>query len=553
MIDVTLVINNATVEGISPTSVKLTINNADPIKFSDRTVAYSASISVPRSEANDRIFKEMRTPWLYAKSELYLADLYFGGLPAPVGGGRFKAKVTAKEDGYTVELIELFTKFSSINSSFGAVAADYEPEGSPYWVTSYNKMLQRAYPNISIPTQMAYAPNGSLVPCVMAYWSTTSTKQAGDYLGSAITMRYRNCSDGARQSSYPYKYLWADTSDAALAARLFGGQSFSLKVSKSNFIMVDSSFTGNIRLMMIDPTGTTTVTFVRGAVSSDNTVKYSPATDVNIGIKVNGADLRAAFVNDAGERITPTKSLPVEDAMFLELTIVGMTTPENTRALVLNQGFANGYELLMAYCKAFAWTYDYNQDTNVVTLKPFLDPDIVNASSTKRIDWSSRIDTSTVEVSEIEGIGRSMIYTVGERAYKFKAFSGALDSSAEGASSSLPVKKGHGMPYAQMTYLNGVNTNITNYFSNAGIYRKDIGDYYSYFSKGYQVKCTAYLSYFDILNFENDGCYWLGELNDFFYIRTISNWDAGTGKCTLTLISLDLFKGISPVYTNGGL
>ena len=71
MIDVTLVINKETVEGISPTSVKLTINNADPIKFSDRTVAYSASISVPRSEANDRIFKEMRTPWLYTKSKLY--------------------------------------------------------------------------------------------------------------------------------------------------------------------------------------------------------------------------------------------------------------------------------------------------------------------------------------------------------------------------------------------------------------------------------------------------------------------------------------------------
>ena len=116
MIEISVKIDNVAVEGISPSSVKLTINNADPLKFTDRTVAYSASISVPRTEVNDRIFKEMRTPWLFTKSKMYVAYLYFGGLPAPMNGGRFKAKVTAKEEGYTVELIELFTKFSSINS-----------------------------------------------------------------------------------------------------------------------------------------------------------------------------------------------------------------------------------------------------------------------------------------------------------------------------------------------------------------------------------------------------------------------------------------------------
>ena len=268
MIDITLAINNTTVEGISPTSVKLTINNADPIKFSadTSTIRYRPigefyRVRVVYCEFNDRIFREMRTPWLYTKSKLYVAYLYFGGLPAPVGGGRFKAKVTAKEDGYTVELIELFTKFSSINSSFGAVTADYEPEGSPYWVTSYNKMLQRAYPNISIPTQMAFLPNGSLGPCVMAYWSTTTDVKAGDYIGTSIVMRYRNCSDGDYQSSYPYNYLWADTSDTALAARLYGGKTFSFHVSKENYITVDESFTGVIRLRMAVSLGAAVVEY----------------------------------------------------------------------------------------------------------------------------------------------------------------------------------------------------------------------------------------------------------------------------------------------------
>ena len=540
MIEISVKIDNVAVEGISPSSVKLTINNADPLKFTDRTVAYSASISVPRTEVNDRIFKEMRTPWLFTKSRMYVAYLYFGGLPAPMNGGRFKAKVAAKEEGYTVELIELFTKFSSINSSFGAVEPNYETEGSLYWVTSYNKMLQRAYPNIVIPAQRAFNNSGAKIPCQMAYWSTTTDVKAGDYINTQITMRYRNCSDGDYQSSYPYNYLWADTSDAALAARLYGGQTFSFRIPKENYITVDGSFTGNVRLRMVAPTGSTVVNYVFSFQNLDGTKRYSPNAATTIGVSINGSNFEAEFINDAGQRITPTKSLPVEDAMVLEMQLTGVTDPSASRRMVFNLGFTNGYELLMAFCKAFAWTYDYNQATNIVTLKPFIDPDIANAGSTKRVDWTGKIVTDTVEVSEIEGIGRSMVYTVGERKYRFKAYDGALDSSADGANSPFPVTVSREMPYANMTNFNTALPSSTNYFTNADSYRADIGNYYLYFRKGYQIKCTAYLTYFDILNFKNDGCYRIGELNEFFYIRTISNWDASTGKCTITAVALDL-------------
>jgi hypothetical protein len=540
MIEISVKIDNVAVEGISPSSVKLTINNADPLKFTDRTVAYSASINVPRTEVNDRIFKEMRTPWLFTKSRMYVAYLYFGGLPAPMNGGRFKVKVTAKEDGYTVELIELFTKFSSINSSFGAVEPTYEPEDHTYWITSYNRMLQRAYPNIVIPTQQAFNQGGTKVNCQMAYWSTTTEVKAGDYLNKSVVMRYRNCSDGEYQGEYPYEHLWADTSDTALAAKLFKRQTFSFLVSTENYITVDESFTGVIRLRMAQSLGGAVVNYVFSSQNLDGTKRYRPQANTVINVSVNGSDLQAEFLNGLGQRITPTKSIPVEDAMALEMTLVGVTSREAALRMVFNHGFANGYELLMAYCNAFAWTYDYNQATNTVTLKPFIDPDIANEGSAKRVDWTGKIVTDTVEVSETNGIGRSMIYTVGKRKYRFRAFDGALDSLADGASSSLPVTVSYGLPFAGMTDFNTALPTSTNYFTNADSYRKDVGDYYSYFRKGYQIKCTAYLTYFDIMNFKKDGCYRIGELNEFFYIRTISNWDASTGKCTITAIALDL-------------
>src|SRR5574343_477414 len=137
-------------------------------------------------------------------------------------------------------------------------------------------MLQRAYPNLVIPTQQAFGKSGSKVIGQMAYWSGTTDVKAGDYIDTSIVMKYRNCSDGDYQSSYPYNYLWADTSDTALAARLYGGQTFSFRVSKENYITVDGSFTGNIRLRMVAPTGSTVVNYVPSFQNLDGTKRYSP-------------------------------------------------------------------------------------------------------------------------------------------------------------------------------------------------------------------------------------------------------------------------------------
>ena len=194
----------------------------------------------------------------------------------------------------------------------------------------------------------------------------------------------------------------------------------------------------------------------------------------------------------------------------------------------------------MAYCKTFAWTYQYIESTNTVILKPFIDPTVKLPTSPKRVDWSGRIDVDSIEVSEIEGIARSMVYNVGERSFRFGAFQGALDSLADGAQSPFAVKANRLLPVTEMFQQVGSSYGYVSYFGRPDGYRKDMGDYYSYFRKGYQVKCTAYLSYFDIENFKNDGCYRFEELNEYFYVRSIANWDPSTGKCTLTLISLDL-------------
>lgn len=57
---VQLRINGAYVEGLSGSSVKLTVNNVSPVTMTGDSVAFSATIRVPRSANNDRIFKNLQ-------------------------------------------------------------------------------------------------------------------------------------------------------------------------------------------------------------------------------------------------------------------------------------------------------------------------------------------------------------------------------------------------------------------------------------------------------------------------------------------------------------
>lgn len=65
--DITIRIGNKVVEGVKPSTVKLTINNVDPFTVGERTNVYSATVKVPRTETNDAIFASERFPMFYTK------------------------------------------------------------------------------------------------------------------------------------------------------------------------------------------------------------------------------------------------------------------------------------------------------------------------------------------------------------------------------------------------------------------------------------------------------------------------------------------------------
>ena len=104
--EISIRINGLMVEGIKPSTVKLTINNVDPFTIGERTNAYSATIKVPRTHTNDVIFASERFPMFYVKKNVYIAYVYFGGLASPFTDGQFVAQVKAEKDGYSISLVQ---------------------------------------------------------------------------------------------------------------------------------------------------------------------------------------------------------------------------------------------------------------------------------------------------------------------------------------------------------------------------------------------------------------------------------------------------------------
>ena len=412
--DLTIRINGEVIDGVSANSVKLTINNPDPLKFTEQTVSYSGTISVPRSEVNDRVFRSERFPGKFIRAAPYRAELYFGGFNIPFGSGLFRVRVTADEDGYSLELIENISKLSTLRAPVVAIP---KMETPAYQFSTYIDSLNYAYPNnVTIPT--IYAANGS-TPLLMSYIADRVTKKAGEYKDAESQLVFKGAHDGLDGSVYAANYMIAENNEVATC--------------------------------------------------------------------------------------------------FTYMT--GIDTP---------------FEIVQAFCKAFCWTYEFKSKPFALTLKPFINPSTI---STYRVDWTGKIDKSSIKVAEAAGAARTYAVQVGSIKQTVGGYGGAISTQETVGESAFPVNPGAQRPYASMIRLAGSYV-PDNYFNRESGYRATIAGHYDRFSPGWQVTAKMKLSYFDIQKMKSDALYFVGELNHWFYLRTLSDWDPSTGDANATLIAV---------------
>ena len=532
--DLTIRIDGELIDGVTSNSVKLTINNPDPLKFTEQTVSYSGTIKVPRSEVNDRVFRSERFPGMFIRTSPYRAELYFGGFNIPFGSGLFRVRVTADEDGYSLELIESISKLSSLRAPVVAIP---KFASSAYQFSTYIDSLNYAYPNaVTMPT--IYAANGS-TPVLMSYIADRVTKKAGDYKDAESQLVFKGAHDGLGGSVYAANYMIAENNEVATCFAYMTGSKFDLRFTDGSFVVLPPSAPSTVYLRSNG--GTFALPFRRGAARPDGNYPYYPANPGSTSCLVTprtSRDLNFGFTTSTSSgtySITPITTVPNAEAYFISFKINSATAPGYAWDLVETMGIDTPFGIVQAFCKAFCWTYEFRPKPFALKLKPFINP---STTSTYRVDWTGKIDQSSIKVSETAGAARTYTVQVGSLKQTVGGYGGAISTQETVGESAFPVNPGAQRPYASMIRLAGSYV-PDNYFNRVNGYRATIAGHYHRFSPGWQVTAKMNLSYFDIKKMKSDALYFIGELNYWFYLRTISNWEPSTGNANVTLIAVN--------------
>lgn len=532
--DLTIRINGEVIDGVSANSVKLTINNPDPLKFTEQTVSYSGAINIPRSEVNDRVFRSERFPGKFVRTAPYRAELYFGGLNIPFGSGLFRVRVTADEDGYSLELIENISKLSTLRAPVVAIP---KMETPAYQFSTYIDSLNYAYLNkVTMPT--IYAANGS-TPLLMSYIADRVTKTAGEYKDAESQLVFKGAHDGLNGSVYAANYMIAESNEVATCFTYMVGSGFDLRLTDDSFIVLPPSAPSTVYLRSNG--GTFALAFARGAVRPDGNYRYRPVKPSSTSCLVTPRpthDLNFGFTTSASSTtysVTPITTVPNTEAYFISFKINSVTAPTYAWDLVETMGIDTPFEIVQAFCKAFCWTYEFTSKPFALTLKPFVNP---STTSTYRVDWTGKIDQSSIKVAEAAGAARTYAVQVGSIKQTVGGYGGAISTQETVGESVFPVNPGAQRPYATMIRLAGSYV-PDNYFNRVSGYCATIAGHYGRFSPGWQVTAKMNLSYFDMQRMKSDALYFVGELNHWFYLRTLSNWDPSTGNANVTLIAVN--------------
>lgn len=532
--EVQIRINGVLLDGVAPGAVKLTISNPDPIKFSDRTVSYSGSITVPRSQVNDRVLKSERFPGYYTRTFPYVAEISFSGLDVPFGGGLFRARVSASPDSYTIELIETVSKLSTLRAPVVNIPTFETPA---YWFSKYEDSLDYAYPGPVVMPSL-YAFNGT-TPVDLAYVADRETKTAGDYKDAESQLVFKGAHDGLKGSVYTANYMIAENNDVATCFAYMVGSTFDLEFTPDSFVILPPSAPATVYLRSNG--GTFALPFARGTVRPDGNYPYNPVNPGRTSCIITPRperDLNFGFTTSSNSMVysgTPITSVPTTEAYYISFSIKAVGSPAYAWDLVSTMGLDTPFDIVQAFCKAFCWTYEFRSSPFLLTLKPFINP---STSSTYRQNWTGKIDTSTVNVSETAGAARTYAVKIGELAQTVGGYGGAISTQETAGESSFPVNPGTPRPYASMIRASGSGWLLDNYFNRASGYRATIAGHYDRFSPGWQVTAKMRLTYFDIQNMKSDALYYIDELGAWFYLRTISSWDASAGTANVTLIAV---------------
>lgn len=575
-----LIVNGHTIDGLDNATVKITINNVSPITMTGDSVAFSATVKAPRTPNNDETFIGLNKGLL--NCEYYLAQLQIASIPFTYMSyvsdtpAEFYAKVSATKTEYSINLIESTDKWADVSKPISTLP-DFSlvKDGGINLSAANLAKIVREYinfPQITFPSINPFYDPGGLLPQPedAAVLAPTMVCARGiiTWQDNVATGTVKLVPKDSTKGRGGYKYpdvaaVVMDNAQIYMYASYFGNRTgggpagFLVSAGESQQFRMIVEYKGDVI-----PTTKPVIT-LRGVVSGmGRSMSYYGSITDRIWI----------YVTEDNAQLTV---YPKRDAyMQLAATIGGVTRTDYFRfpdgydpeelircgagQVVYDSAIKPQYDsvanvaidfpytdvknIVDDMCTAWHWRKIYKNGT--LRVEPVVDADLRDGTSaawTRVHDWSDKL-RSVESVDVPDEFADQYVCTVGSEKFSYSNGPGTVTPVKDAYKSGVKFSyNSRVFPIMGLTAAFAKPSNYNyNYTFVKNIYYPYINRHFKMFRSRVQVKIKAQLEYADVENLRLGDAYYFSQLNSYFYIKSLGEYDVSTGDCKLSLYKMDL-------------
>lgn len=559
--DIKIAINGTFLEGLTKTDVKLSINASSPYSFGESTRTYSANIKAPRNRVNDGIFYQMRNFGYVKRDMKYEARIYIGGIAI---NKRFKAKVTCDEESYSVALSQSDLKMSQLPKEVVENSLYASGVGNSLFYKA-SDLVQRA---LGSPTPVVFPliEDRDYVPGLLI--ENIGQKPLSEVLvGKSVTVFWRYASETDEGTKY-FKGNFLDIKEydtrTAINAPLGSTANTMAAITMDNnaYITLDMSRVGtmlNHVILKASYNNQTVAIFQKDNNQKDITqVRYrSVSATMNIptyrftGMYIS-RDINVYDRLDA----TPPAFMSPDEAVNLSGKITKLLNSGGVTQVYGNCGVSDAISFLTDLCKIFQWGWkfttnvDASGNTNVmVNVYRLLADDAISIPlsgplefNNFRQDWS-QFYMSVDKIEDSEGFPNIGTFKIGDFTKSVQVSRASFTAKGDLVESGVPNPRDGTYPRLIIRRVEGNNNRPWAEYFKSIEYTQSLQKYYGLFSDALDVTIKAKIPYYHIENnYKENGVVWFKQLNAFFYVRSITDYNLSTQECKVKLTKINLAR-----------
>ena len=558
--DIKIQINGTFLEGLTKRDVKLSINASSPYSFGESTRTYSANIKAPRNRVNDGIFYQIRNFGYVMRDTKYEARIYIGGI---VINKRFKAKVTCDEESYSIALSQSDLKMSQLPKEVVERTLIDSNVGNTRFFRA-SDLITKA---LGSPTPVEFPPidNGGYAPGLII--ETIGQQGITDALvGKSVTVFWRYASETDDGTKYfRGNFLDIKEYDTRVAITAPGGVTTSavavVTMDNNAYITLDMSKVGTmlnyVVLKSVDNNQTIAI-FQKDADQNDITqVRYKyVSTTFNIPIYLYHGMYISRDINDYNRLdALPPSFMSPDEAVNLSGKITAINGSSGLTTIYGGCGVSDAITYLTDICKIFQWGWKFTLNVDdsgntgvIVNVYKLIADDARNVDRNNgpitfnefRQDWS-QFYLSTDKIEDSEGFPNTAVFKIGDFFKGLQVSKASFTAKGDIVESNVPYPQDGTYPrFAIRKGAVGSGSTWVEYFKSIE-YTQSLQKYYGLFSDALDVTIKAKIPYYHIENnYKENGIVWFKQLNAFFYVRSITDYNISTQECKVKLTKINL-------------